>query len=118
MPNQCKIVRPAGPGACFTVAARDLPVTCVLQNAPDGITIAAAAYIGPNDPNPVDITPAADGKSFQIPALPALPAGSCYTINATLSGPVTIAQVVEDCTARTILITIIGFTGNFNLGVN
>jgi hypothetical protein len=114
----CKIQAPAGGGTVYTVAAGDLPVTNVLQNGPAGTTIAAASYQGPNDPKPVDIQPAADGKSFQIPRLAALPPGDSYTVNATLSQPVAIAQVVEDCPAKTILITIAGMEGNFDLGVS
>jgi hypothetical protein len=114
----CKIQPPAAGSTVYAVAAGDLPVTCVLQNAPAGTTIAAAAYQGPNDPDPVDIQPAADGKSFQIPVLAALPAAQSYTVNATLNKPVAIAQVVEDCPGKTILITIAGMQGNFDLGVS
>lgn len=112
----CKINAPSGGGVVFSVVAGDLPVSCALQSAPSGITIAAASYQGPNDPAPVDIQPAADGNSFQIPALAA--AAQSYAINVTLSGAVALAQIVEDCPAKTILITIAGIIGNFDLQVN
>ena len=111
-----KIQPPNDGSTVFTVAVDDMPVNCLLQNAADGVTIAAASYEGPNDPAPVDIQPSGDGKSFEIPKL--AHAEDCYTINVTLSGAVGLAQVVEDCPDRTILITIAGLEGNCDLQVN
>jgi hypothetical protein len=93
------IITPIIPLDTNSVPAASLPVTCMLDNPPTGITIGAAVLTdstGKDTPLPVT-----GGNSFQIPKTMAK---NNYTLSVRLEGPLGLGVavfVVEDCPAKT-----------------
>jgi hypothetical protein len=83
-----------------SVPQGSLPVTCVLDNPPTGVTIASVILA---DPTGTPTNLATDGMSFQIPSV----AKKEYNLAVKLVGPLTAAaRVVEGCDNKTPIIKV------------
>jgi hypothetical protein len=80
----------------LTVTESDLPVTCTLQNPPDGVTIAFAQLLDRSGAA-TDLTVSDDGYSFEIPG--SIATGQ-WTLAVRVQGgedSIPSVYVVEDC---------------------
>jgi hypothetical protein len=84
----------------------DLPVTCKLQNPPNGVTIALAQMFDATGAT-TDLAVSADGQSFVIPNT--ITAGN-WTLEVRVKNgrdPIPPIDVVEDCGASQRILTIV-----------
>ncbi len=101
------------PGFPYTVPASPNPINCILNAAPVGTKISAAATVdaaGKITPLTVNAT----GQSFALPiATPGL-----FTVGVVMVGRVSqLVIVAEDCDGKTPLISITDKNGSFDLEV-
>jgi len=91
------------------VAAAALPITCKLNNPPNGVTISEAEYFAPNSNTGTPCPLAVDGQSFTFPDAGGLPSGATVNLFVRVKGsydPVTVIPVVENCDNQTVLMRI------------
>jgi hypothetical protein len=86
------------PGEIYSVAQSDTPITCTLYNAPTVVQVVAAAYTDFATTTTTQITPAADGQSFQIP----IDVPGKYVVSVVINETAgMIISLVEDCAGHT-----------------
>lgn len=94
------------------VASTDLPITCKLQNPPNGVSIDEVEYFPVGAGNATSIT-VKDGQSFSIPRLPAATTIDLYVhVNGQYPSGTTIF-VVEDCDNSNVIVAIIDRKAKF-----
>jgi hypothetical protein len=87
------------------VPSASLPMNCILQNPPAGVTIAEVEFF-PSGSNVGTSYPVAGGNTFTVPAMAAGTTGNLFVrIIGSYSLGTTI-YVVEDCDAQTSILAI------------
>jgi hypothetical protein len=89
----------------LTIRKSALPVTCVLQNPPNGATIELAELFDPTGV-PTNLTVSADGQSFLIPNTVA--AGNWQLEVRIIGGrdPIPAIHLIEDCDLSQRILTV------------
>jgi hypothetical protein len=82
-----------------------LPITCKLQNPPNGVTISEAELFPTGGGNPINY-PVTSGQSFSIPAPPQGTSGNLFVRIIGNYPQGTTIYVVEDCDNQTQIMAI------------
>lgn len=99
-------------GGGVQASAASLPITCKLQNPPDGVTIAGAEYYVSGSGAGIGCNVSSDGLSFTFPAsgsTGAITAGTTVLLEVRIQGPFDGSQpvwVVEDCDNQSLILAV------------